>query len=481
MTQHTQQIQQTQQSYEEFIQSKQFQAVHSGFEVDAGSLNPHLFDWQRELVRWSIGCGRSALFLDTGLGKTLQQLAWADEVAKHTGERVLLLSPLGVRHQTLSEARKFNIETPVKICSDGLDVEDGITITNYDRLHKFDTRDFAGVVLDESSLLKSFTSSTRDELTERFRQTPYKLPCTATPAPNDAMELGNHAEFCGAMGRNEMLSMFFTHDGGSTSKWRLRGHADSKFWEWMASWAVMIRKPSDIGYSDEGYDLPPLNIIEHVVDTPIVKGHLFQAPAATLAEQRAARRETISPRIARMLELFDPTQPAIVWCNLNDESTTATKILREEFGGDDKPEIVEVTGSLPPEMKELRLQKFVDGTASTIVSKSEICGFGMNFQHCQQMFFLGLSHSYEQFYQAVRRCWRFGQRWPVTVHVIVSDRDDSILANIKRKQAEADKMARGMVEAMAGFTRKAIGRNQRMQDKYNPTKEMEVPQWLCRN
>jgi hypothetical protein len=246
----------------------------------------------------------------------------------------------------------------------------------------------------------------------------------------------------------------------------------------MSTWAVMIRKPSDIGYSDEGYDLPPLNIIEHVVYTPIVKGHLFQASAATLQEQREARRETLYPRIDRMLELFDPARPAIVWCDLNDESTTATKILHERFGIDDSYEVVEVTGSLPAEMKELRLQKFADGIARTIVSKSEICGFGSNWQHCNQMFFLGINHSYERFFQAVRRCWRFGQTLPVDVHVIVSDRDDSIIANWKRKQTAADKMARGMIEAMAGFTKKAIGSDKRMRDGYHPTKEMEIPEWL---
>ena len=278
----------------------------------------------------------------------------------------------------------------------------------------------------------------------------YKLCCTATPAPHDHMELGTHSEFLGAMGRNEMLSMFFVHDGGDTSKWRLKGHAADKFWEWMASWSVMMRTPADLGFPDDRYNLPELRIHEHIVETAIPKGHLFQSSAATLQEQREARRDTIQPRIAKMLEVLDLSRPAAIFCNLNDESEAAADALAVHGGA-------EITGSQSADVKELRLRQFATGEYTKIVSKPRICGRGLNWQFCRQICCLGMSHSWADFFQLVSRCLRFGQDQPVDVHIVVSDRDDAIMANIKRKQQAADAMAEGMVKAMSKYTIGQLG------------------------
>lgn len=460
-------------TYQSFLASKRQSIPDSGFDIAPSQLNPMLFPWQRDITRWAIRRGRAALFLDTGLGKTIQQLEWAAQIHHHTGRNVLILAPLAVGRQTIMEAKKFGCSAPVQSAISQEFVESGITVTNYEKLHKFDTSQFVGVVLDESSIIKSIDGKLKDKILTAFSQTPYRLACTATPAPNDHMELGNHAEFLGVMSRNEMLAMYFTHDGSNTSKWRLKGWAaESRFWEWMAGWSVMIRKPSDIGYTNDGYDLPPLHIHEHEVNSNMPhNGRLFATEAKTLKEQREARRETIGERAELLATLTNRnvSEPWITWCNLNAESTKAASLVADS---------IEVTGSMADYKKEEALIAFTEQHHRAIVSKPRIAGFGLNWQHCANMAFLGLSHSYEQFYQAIRRCYRFGQTRPVNVHVIVSDRDSGIVRNIQRKQEDAEKMASGMVEAMAEKSREEIGSTKQQKTEYEPSIKIQLPGFI---
>jgi len=458
--------------YSEFINTKNVNTVSSGINVELSDLNPNLFDWQKPVVRWALKKGRAALFLDTGLGKTVQQLEWASQVCKKTGGNVLVLTPLAVAQQTVAEAVKHEIETPVRFCHDRSEVDGGISITNYQKLDRFCVEDFDGIVLDESSILKSIGGKTKEKLIESFQQTPYRLACTATPAPNDFMELGNHCDFLGVMTRGEMLSMYFVHDGGDTAKWRLKGHAESKFWEFMASWSVMIRKPSDIGFTDEGYNLPPLNFHTHEVQTsekPADYGLLFHEEAKTLGDQRHVRRTTINDRCKLAASLHDGTKQTLVWCELNKESDTVKSMIDGS---------INVEGSMKDDKKESALLGFSAGEIECLVTKPKIAGHGMNWQNCNRMIFLGLSHSFEQFYQSVRRCYRFGQTQPVDVHIVTTDRDAGILENIKRKQADADKMAEGMIAAMSDITSRVIRSTANIKTDYVPKAEMIVPRFL---
>ena len=418
-------------TYDDFLRSKWIDAQPVGFAADPATLHPDLFDFQRALVQWALAKGRAAIWADCGLGKAIMALSWA----QHIPGPVLMLAPLAVSHQLQREADKFGIEAT--LARSQQDVDGHITITNYEMLHHFDPRAFTGVVLDESSCLKAFDSKTRMLLVESFAHTPYRLCCTATPAPNDHMELGNHAEFLGVMTRAEMLAMFFIHDGGETQKWRLKGHAQTEFWRWMCSWAVMLRKPSDLGYSDEGFHLPPLTMHQHTVQAPPLAGEtLFPIEAVTLQEQLGARRDSINVRVARAAEIVNATTaPFIVWCGLNKESEALAKAI---------PDAVEIQGSDSAERKERAIVDFLDGHIRVLVSKSEIFGFGLNLQCCAQMAFVGVSHSFEQFYQAIRRCWRFGQTRPVNVHIITADTEGAVVANIQRKEREATVMAEQM-------------------------------------
>lgn len=458
--------------YHQFLSRKRLSAPSVGFDLPPSALNPQAKDWQALIASWAIRRGRAGIFPDTGLGKTLIELMIGQAVYEHTGGNFLILCPLAVSRQTLMEARKFGIAAPVNVAPYQDGVQPGITITNYEKLHKFDASQFVGVALDEGSILKSIDGKTRDKLIETFQLTPYRFALTATPSPNDIMEIGSYAEFLGIMTRAEMLAMFFTHDGGETAKWRLKGHAEKRFFEWMASWAVMLRKPSDIGFDDTGYDLPPLTIHEHVVDSAkVADGFLFQMEARTLGEQRAARRETINDRVSLLAELANanPREPWITWCNLNDESTMAAKAVHGS---------VEITGSQPDYVKEQSLIDFTDGTYRSIVTKPSIAGFGLNWQHCNKMAFLGLSHSWEQYKQAICRIYRFGQLRPCDIHIIVSDRDGAIVENIRRKQIEAERLMAGMVDAMGDLTRQEIGSAARDVTEYKPQLKMEIPKWL---
>lgn len=457
--------------YSEFLASKVVRQRDCGFAISADKLNPMLFPFQRDLSAWALRRGRAALFEDCGLGKTPQQLEWARRVHAHMDGDVLILAPLAVAQQTLREGAKFGI--PVTVCQTQGDVRSGVNVTNYEKLHHFDPAHFAGVVLDESSILKSFAAKTCRAVIDAFAETPYRLACTATPAPNDYMELGNHAEFLGVMTRAEMLAMFFTHDGGDTSQWRLKRHAEDEFWRWVASWAAFVRKPSDIGYADEGFALPALETIRHVlpVDQELAQaaGMLFPKDARTLAEQRATRRASLSARVAEVAALINGSADAwVVWCELNDESAALAKAIDGA---------AEVRGSASNEKKEAALTDFAEGRARVLVTKPSIAGFGMNWQHCHKVAFVGVSHSYEQTYQAIRRCWRFGQSHPVEVHQVYCETEDAIVRNLNRKAAEADRLAEGMLRHMGAFQRREVRGAARDRADYQPGR-VHVPAWL---
>ena len=409
--------------YARFVESKRESWPDSGFEPR--NMNDMLFPFQADIVRWACRKGKAAVFADCGMGKTAMQLEWARQVCEHAGGMVLVLAPLAVSAQTVREGAKFGIA--VNRCRTSDDLVPGINITNYEMLPHFDGIDFTGIVLDESSILKSYTGATRNMIISRFASTPYRLACTGTPAPNDHMELGNHSEFLGCMTRTEMLAMFFVHDGGDTSKWRLKGHSKDAFWEWVSQWAVMVTSPSDLGYDPEGFDLPELTIDTHVLDSGTDSGDkLFNLPEMTLSGQQRARRDTVEVKgdyIAQMVNQSD--DPWIVWCDLNVESDHISKSI---------PDAVEVKGSDPNDWKEEAMLGFADGRYRVLVTKPSIAGFGMNWQHCNHVAFCGMSHSFEQFYQAVRRCYRFGQTCPVDVHIVVTEMEQETVRNVLAKK-----------------------------------------------
>lgn len=440
-------------SYEDFLAHKRVIDPATGLQ-DVPPLNPQLFDFQRDIVGWALKRGRAAIFADCGMGKTPMQLEWA----RHIPGNVLILAPLAVAAQTVREGEKFGIA--VKYAREQHQAEQGITITNYEMLEHFDPSEFDGVVLDESSILKAYDGKTRTRIIDAFAKTPFRLACTATPAPNDYMELGNHAEFLGVMSRVEMLAMFFVHDGGETQQWRLKGHAESEFWKWLCSWAVMIRKPSDLGYDDGDFTLPEMVMHQSTVkvDKP-TDGYLFPLEAQSLQDRLAARRSTITERVEDCAAIVNATKrPFLVWCNLNSESDALVKAI---------PDAVEVKGSDSNDAKERAMLGFTDGSIRVLVTKPSIAGFGMNWQHCADMAFVGLSDSYEQFYQAVRRCWRFGQHNTVNVHVITAETEGAVVANIKRKEADAMSMAENMVEHMKDLNAEALrGATVRVKSEY---------------
>jgi hypothetical protein len=441
--------------YREFLASKLIRHQPAGFDdVNPDNLHPKLKDFQRAVTRWALMRGRSALFEGCGLGKTFQQLVWADYVCRNAGGNVLILAPLAVAEQTQHEAaNKWGIS--VTICESQADVKPGINITNYEKLHKFNS-DWTGIVLDESSILKSFDGSTKRMLCDFASNIPYRLACTATPSPNDYMELGNHAEFLGIMSFAEMLATFFVHDGGETSKWRLKGHANDPFWKWLATWAVCIEKPSDLGFSDEGYNLPELRLHEVIVEPDAWDGKV----AKTLSERRNARRSSLAIRVAKCAEIalsVSESEQNLIWCDLNDESEALANAI---------PGSSEVRGSTKDIAKKAAMLGFANYEVADLVSKPSICGFGMNFQSCHRVYFVGLSDSWEQVYQAIRRCWRFGQTEPVDVYFIISKAEGAVLANQKRKGQQAVEMQRQIVKHMKVFTQSEIHKATRERDAY---------------
>lgn len=451
--------------YESFLKQKEIIIHDSGFEPE--TLNENLFDFQKDIVSWALRKGKAAIFEDTGLGKTIQQLSWADAVARHENGKVLILAPLAVSKQTAKEARKFGIN--ITLCETGEDVADGINITNYEKLHKFDAEQFCGVVLDESSILKSYSGKTTNELINKFRFTRYKLACTATPSPNDFTELGNHAEFLNVMTMNEMLSMFFINDSSNGIGWRLKGHSVSEFFKWIGEWAVMIKNPSDLGFDGSEFILPKLRIHNIVTESPAADGQLFALPAETLQERRQARKDSLAARVAEAKRIVEETDDQIlIWCNYNDESEALKKAISNSY---------EVKGSDTEEHKENGMIGFSENTVKRLISKPSICGFGMNWQNCHRIVFCGLSDSYEQFYQAVRRCWRFGQKSEVDVYVITSEAEANILNNIKTKQARHDLMSAEMLKVINEVTKERLYNMKFEHSHYLPQEEFRIPAW----
>lgn len=459
--------------YQRFIESKRLEAPAVGLDGPF-DINPKLFPFQRDIVQWALSRGRAALFEECGLGKGWQALEWARIVSERTGGMVLVLAPVAVAEQFVREGKKLGVA--VNRCFDGSQCShDAINVTNYERLHKFDTDDFVAVVCDESSVIKSADGKTRDELIRRFANTPFKLACTATPSPNDYDELGNHAELLGAMSRTEMLSVFFAHDMETTQQWRLKPHARKDFWRWLSSWSVCLGAPGDIGYSNEGYDLPELHVHEHVVEasreSSAQAGLLFGWEASTLTEQRQARRLTIADRVARAAEIVarESDEQWLCWCDLNAESEALTKAI---------PGAVQITGSDSEEHKERSILDFIDGKIRVVVSKPSITGYGVNLQNCARQTFVGIGHSFEQYYQATRRIWRFGQTRPVHSHVIISSAEGRIRDNLIRKQKQFTDMRNGMVEYMADSIKANLGALTRTEDEYMPLVKMRLPRWI---
>lgn len=419
--------------YADFLAAKNRRADRVGFDVDPSDLHPILRDHQRYGVEWAASVGRAAIFWDCGMGKTFAQLEWA----RVSADTSLIVAPLSVARQTVREAPTIDIDARYVRSPDQVDGP-GVYITNYEMAEAFDPSTFGAVVLDESSILKSVDGKTRRTLTELLSAVPRRLACSATPAPNDVSELTNHAEFLGAMARNEMLAAYFINDG---KNWRLKGHAHEAMFQWMSTWAQAARRPSDLGFDDHGYELPELTITPEYVraDLTAGEGQLFAADLGGVSGRAQVRRETMDARVARTAEIADDKSQWIVWTGMNDEATACTR----EIDG-----AVNVEGSMTPEAKAEALEAFQDGQIRVLVTKPKIAGFGMNFQNCSRMAFVGLSDSYESYYQAVRRCWRFGQTQPVDARIVLSEIESQIAQNVQRKERESAAMVDSLVRSM---------------------------------
>lgn len=464
-------------NYETFLDLKTQLGSMDGFEPLW--MPDFLFDFQRAMTEWAIRKGRGAIWEDCGLGKTIQQLVWAENVVRKTNRAVLLLTPLAVCYQTVAEAGRFGIETYLARTAPVVPIKAGIYVTNYERLHYFNAADFVGVVCDESSILKSYDGRRRSEITEFMRKMPYRLLATATAAPNDYIELGTSSEALGQLGHMDMLTRFFKNDQGNAiktqifrqgnrdfkklddaAKWRFKGHAEQQFWRWVCSWARAIRKPSDLGFDDAAFTLPPLIEKEHMVSaSKLADGMLFALPAVGLKEQREERRRTIEERCNKVAELVKTKKPALVWCHLNDEGDLLAEI----------PDAVQVSGKDSDEAKEDKFIAFTEGKIRVLVTKPKIGAWGLNFQHCSHVTFFP-SHSFEQYYQGVRRCWRFGQMKPVQVDIVTTEGEQQVLKNLQRKAVAADKMFSSLVEHMNASI--AIDKNVKF------GQQEEVPSWL---
>jgi len=453
--------------YEDFL-------LHKGQADDATGFTPVwmpdiLFDFQAHLTDWAVRMGRSALFEDCGMGKTVQELVWAQNVVQHTNGNVLINTPLAVSQQMAREAEKFGVE--VHVARDGK-VRRGINVVNYERLHLFDPNDFVGHVGDESSILKNFNGKTRALVTDFSRGMRYRLLATATAAPNDYIELGTSSEALGYLGYVDMLNRFFKNDLGNSSvgrgfmgkqnQWRFKGHAEQPFWRWVCSWARAVRRPSDIGFRDDGFALPPLEEVEHLVSANTrAAGMLFDLPAAGLQEQREEQHRTIEERCQAVANLVNETgQPALVWCHLNAEGDLLERMI---------PDAIQVSGKQSDDEKEDRLLSFAEGKSRVLVTKPKIGAWGLNFQHCNHIVTFP-SHSFEQHYQGIRRCWRFGQRRPVRVDIVTTEGGQGVLKNLQSKAQAADRMFTNLVAEMN--TAMTIDRVRAM------SKEMEVPAWV---
>lgn len=451
--------------YRQFLEGKIHEGADHGFEPTF--MPSQLFDFQQAMVQYAVRKGRAALFEDCGMGKTAQFLTWAQNVVEHTNRPVLVLEPLAVAGQTIREAEKFGIEAVRS--SDGKLVGK-LVVTNYERLGAFSPADFAGVVCDESSILKSFDGARKAEITDFMRKVPYRLLSTATAAPNDYIELGTSSEALGYMGYMDMLNRFFKNDlnnsatrrhYGEAPKWRFKGHAELPFWRWVCSWARALRKPSDLGFEDGRFILPPLIERSHLVDAErLAPGMLFALPATTLPEQREEKKRTVRERCEKVAALVDHKEPALVWCQLDAEADLLEQMI---------PDAVQVSGKHRDEVKERRFLDFIDGGNRVLVTKAKIGALGLNFQHCAHVVDFP-SHSYEQWYQGVRRCWRFGQTRPVTVDTVHTEGEAKIMENRQRKARAAEAMFKNLVAEMNNAIH--------IDGRRAPTQSMEIPAWL---
>lgn len=458
--------------YQTFVTGKLRRAMDCGFD---GEVNGYpLFDHQQALVRWACRKGRAAIFADTGLGKTRMQLAWADQVAQQTGGLVLILAPLAVAEQTCQEGAAMGLA--VRHVRDHADLATSeparILVTNYDRLHRFDSGAFAGIVLDESSIIKHHDAKTLQLLLDAFSRTHYKLCCTATPAPNDWTELGTHAEFLGVCSRAEMIAEFFVHDGGETQTWRLKGHARSAFWRWVSGWGALVRSPADLGFDASRYSLPPLHVEQISVETDAVAaaGELFAREAQTLSERRQARRDSLRHRVAACADLVNSIQePWVIWCELNAEGDALRAAI---------PDAVEIRGSDDALTKERALADFAAGRVRVLVTKPKIAGFGLNWQHCRRVGFIGVTDSFEAYYQAIRRCWRFGQRREVYAYLFCSELEGAVRANLERKERDALAMAAQLSAETAAAVRSEVLGQQRQSNAYSNHQTLQLPRFM---
>jgi superfamily II DNA or RNA helicase len=451
-------------NYEEFlkqkIKTKELEIIFTD------ELSSNLFDFQKDIVRWALNRKKAAIFAGTGMGKTLMQLEWSQQIYNKIGGKILIIAPLAVSCQTVSEGQKFGYI--VKRVDDQSQIANGINIINYEKISHIDFSQITAIVLDESSILKSKTGKYKSELINNCKEIEYKLCCTATPSPNDHIELGNHSEFLDELRESEMLSTYFVHDSGSTKDWRIKGHAIDSFWEWVASWAAIITKPSDFDYPDDDFNLPQLNIKTIFVESAkIIPGYLFAIPATTLSERRDARKCSTDEKYLELLKIIND-EIWLIWCDLNKESEYLYAQLADS---------IEITGSDSDEKKEKSMIEFSRGEIKKLVTKPQIAGFGMNWQVCHNVVFFGLSDSFERYYQAIRRCWRFGQKSPVNVYVILSELEKNTHENIKEKEKKANEM----MDRMSVFSKKFVKKNmsfKKHESKYQAEKEIILPKFM---
>lgn len=470
-------------TYAEFLASKRKPPPSSGIHVHPDELlcADYLFPFQRQIVAWAVGRGRAAVWADTGLGKTRIEVAWAHQLlATMPNARALILAPLAVARQTIAEAAIMGV--PVTYVHDQAEADAApsqIVITNYDRLGRMRADAYAAVALDESSILKAFSGVTKRALVEMFKVTPYRLSASATPAPNDLEELTNHADFLSIMTAQEMRSTFFIADSrGEFMKYRLKGHAQGAFYEWLASWAIACRHPRDLGFRQDGYDLPPLSIHDHLIETGwTAEGELFTPRLEGITQRASVRKDTLDARVRAAIDLIcsEPGEQWIVWTGRNDESTAMAEGVADALPG---ATVVEVVGADDADYKAEQLAAFAAGDVQVLVTKPSIAGAGLNFQTCARMVFVGLGDSYEQYYQAIRRCWRFGQGRPVDVHIVVSDAEAVIVQNVRAKESVARATTDGLIAAIAAENRRELYAGTSKGDSYEPTRTLTLPDWI---
>jgi hypothetical protein len=454
-------------NYDDFVRRKLGTTQRKGIDASLGDYG--MFPHQIDLTKWALRRGSAAIFADTGLGKTRMQIGWADTINRTTHGDVLILAPLAVAEQTVEEAASVGVQ--ITHARDDSQIRPGINITNYDRLHKFDTDRFRAVVLDESSIIKHHDAKTLGILMGAFRDTPFKLCATATPAPNDWTELGTHAEFLGVRSRAEMLAEYFTHDASETQVWRLKGHARQAFWQWVASWGAMVRSPIDLGHDGSMYELPPLHVHQHTVASRHdIEMGLFVTEAQTLMDRRRARRDSIVDRVRACVDMVNAdSEPWLIWCDLNSEGDALESAI---------PDAIQVAGADSIDEKERLIFEFVHGNARVMVSKPSIMGFGLNLQRCANMAFVGVTDSWEAYYQAVRRCWRFGQTKPVNVHIFASEAEGAVVSNLKRKEDAAASMAQSMAQETRAAVQQSVLGFVRESNAYEPDRKIIVPSFL---